>query len=255
MDGEDAMPLPTPAKRRAESRTPTTGSLRRTGGIFPVLLSVLSTLEGSAKARRTALGLFAVIAYLLVGRIIDPGFTEYWWYQFGQTCAILIVVLSLETLFANEGGLAWQTHGIVLMTAYADVSGTTSGFYDRFGPYDKIVHFWSGAAFAASTYEVLRLLAQRGTISLPPVSRALIALAISFAIAGVAWEIYEQLSDSVFNSGRVQSRIDTIVDLITDFCGGLAAVLVLQRRELARHETAHLHPPHATSKAITSRGR
>jgi hypothetical protein len=215
----------------------------------------MGTLEGSSKARRTALGLFALLAYLLIGRINDPGFNEYWWYQFGQTTAILVVVVTLETLFADEGGLAWQTHGIVLITTYADVAGTANGFYDRFGPYDKIVHFSSGAAFAASSYEVLRLLDHRGAISYPAIRRAMIALAVSFTIAGITWEIYEQLSDNVFNSGRVQSRVDTIVDLLTDLCGGIAAVVVLHRREANRHPFSNRHVSHRTAHTVTSRGR
>jgi hypothetical protein len=248
-------PSSTPADRMPERRATTNSMSRFTRGFLPTGRRVLATLERSAKARRSTLGLFAVIAYLLIGRINDPDFNEYWWYQLAQTTAILVVVLTLETLFADEGGLAWQTHGIVLITTYADVAGTANGFYDRFGPYDKIVHFSSGAAFAASTYEALRLLDQRGTINYPAMRRAIIAVAISFAIAGVAWEIYEQLSDSVFNSGRVQSHIDTIVDLITDLSGGIAAVIVLSRRESKRYMVAHRHGTQPTSRAITSRGR
>lgn len=164
-------------------------------------------------------------------------------------------MLILESLFLDEGGLAWQTHGIVLMTTYADVAGTANGFYDQFGPYDKIVHFSSGAAFAASTYEVLRLLDQRGTINYSAIRRVMVSLAISFAIAGVTWEIYEQLSDDMFNSGRVQSRVDTIVDLITDLGGGIVAVMVLHRRESNRQSFANQHAPHSTPHTAISRGR
>jgi hypothetical protein len=249
------MPSSTPAKSKPKSKAQTSRTSRFRRGVFPAVSRVLATVEGSAKARRSALGLFAVIAFLLIGRTIDPGFNEYWWYQLGQTSAILTVVLTLETLFASEGGLAWQTHAIVLTMAYADVAGTTNGWYDRFGSYDKIVHFWSGAAFAASAYEVLRLLDQRGTISCSPARRALLAIAISFGVAGVAWEIYEHLSDSLFNSGRVQSRVDTMVDLTTDFLGGVLTVFVLRRRELARQREAHWRTTQSTSKALTSRGR
>jgi hypothetical protein len=251
----EVLPSSPPANRKPKSRATTNGLSRFSRGFFPTGRRVLATLEGSAKARRTALGLFAVIAYLMIGRIVAPGFTEYWWYQLAQTTAVLAIVLTLETVFADEGGLAWQTHGIVLITTYADVAGTANGFYDRFGPYDKFVHFSSGAAFAASTYEVLRLLDQRGTINCPAMLRAMFALAISFAIAGVAWEIYEQLSDDVFNSGRVQSRIDTTVDLIADVVGGVTAVIILHRRQSRRHAFADRHTTHTTSRSITSRGR
>jgi len=100
--------------------------------------------------------------------------------------------------------------------------------------YDKLVHFWSGAAFAAGVYETLRLLDRRGAIACPPERRVLLAVAVSFAVAGVAWEGYEYLGDAVFHSGRVQGRWDTIHDLVCDACGGVAAVAVLRAREIAR---------------------
>jgi uncharacterized membrane protein YjdF len=196
--------------------------------------AVIEVLVASAKARRSALALFAVLAYLLIGRGSDPGFTHYWWYQLFQTSATLVVVLTLETIFAAQGGIAWQTHVIVVITTYADVIGTAEHLYDAFGPYDKIVHFWSGAAFAAGMYEVLRLLDCRGTLVITPRQRVLVAVWVSFAIAGVAWELYEHLSDTLFHSGRVQSRWDTTHDLVSDACGAVAAVAVLRVRELAR---------------------
>lgn len=214
-------------------------------GLAQATLRVITTLSDSAKARRTALGLFAVIAYLLIGRLIEPGFTRYWWYQLGQTSGILVMVLTLDTVFAREGGVSWQTHGIVLMTTYADVAGTANNLYDRFGPYDKIVHFWSGAALAAGTYEVLRLLDRRGAISIAPLRRAVLAIVVSFTIAGFAWELYEQFSDDIFNSGRVQSRKDTQIDLVADALGAAAAAVLLRLKDArrqqfvaeARHET------------------
>jgi hypothetical protein len=195
---------------------------------------VVATLEASTKARRSAFGLFAILIYLLIGRAINPGFTDYWWYQLAQTSGTLVVMLTLETVFRREGGLAWQTHAIILATTFADVFGTAGHFYSSYNFYDKVVHFWSGAAFGAGTYEVLRLLNRRGRISLPPPRRALLAVVVSFSIAGVAWEIYEYVADAAFNSGRWHGRLDTTYDLIFDVLGGLMAVTVLRTRESAR---------------------
>jgi uncharacterized membrane protein YjdF len=193
-----------------------------------------TTLDGSAKARRSALALFAVLAYLGIGRAIDPGFTNYWWYQLFQTTTTLVVLVTVEALFARDGGLAWQTHLIIVVTTYADVLGTAGHLYDSFEPYDKIVHFCSGAVFAAMVYEVLRIVDRRGRIAIPPPRRALIAVAVSFLIGGLAWELYEYLSDAVFDSGRVQSRLDTAHDLVCNVGGGILAVMLLGAREAAR---------------------
>jgi uncharacterized membrane protein YjdF len=193
-----------------------------------------ATLDASAKARRSALAMFAVLAYLAIGRAIAPGFTDYWWYQLAQTTATLAILLTLETVFAREGGLAWQTHVIVVVTTWADVLGTAGHLYDTFNPYDKIVHFCAGAVFAAGIYEVLRLLDRRGTVTTSPQLRALLAVAVSFALAGLAWEVYEYMGDAVFQSGRVQSRLDTVHDLASNVCGGVIAVVILRTREVVR---------------------
>ena len=192
---------------------------------------VAATLESSAKARRSALGLFAILAYLAIGRAIEPGFTNYWWYQLIQTTTTLVVLVAVETIFARDGGLAWQTHLIIVITTYADVLGTAGHLYDTYAPYDKIVHFWSGAVFAAVVYEVLRIMDRRGRIATSPQTRALIGVAVSFLIAGLAWEFYEYLGDAVFNSGRVQSHLDTAHDLVSNVCGGVLAVAVLGARD------------------------
>jgi uncharacterized membrane protein YjdF len=197
------------------------------------------TLDSSAKTRRSVLGLGAVLGYLLLGRLIDPGFTTYWWYQLLQTTATLIVVLVLEIVFAAEGGLAWQTHVIALATTYADIGGTSTGLYHAIGPYDKVVHFWSGAAFAAAVYDVLSLLHHRGVMVSLPAHRMFSAVLISFALAGVAWELYEHLSDILFHSGRVQGGWDTVHDLVCDAGGGIAAVVVLRRRDLVHESRGH----------------
>jgi hypothetical protein len=204
----------------------------------PLAQRVIATLAVSAKARRSALGLIAMLAYLLLGMAIAPDAMRLWWYQLIQTGATLAVVLVLETVFAAEGGIAWQTHAIALVTTYADVLGTEHDLYHSIHSYDKFIHFGSGAAFAAATYDVLRLLDRRGTIAVSPRRRIVLAFCVSFAVAGVAWEIYEQVSDTMFHSGRVQGRWDTIHDLVSDACGAVAAVAVLRAREVARRNVS-----------------
>jgi hypothetical protein len=208
------------------------------GAVARAVRAVAITLDTSAKARRTALALFAMFTYVLMGQALDPGFTHYWGYQLFQTGVTLAVVLTLDTVFAPEGGLAWQTHAIVVIATCVDIFGTDFNLYHRFYNYDKIVHFWSGVALAAGAYEVLRLLDRRGTIAVPPRRRMVLAWCIAWAIGGIAWETYEHLGDTVFNSGRVQGNWDTIHDLFWDAVGSLVAVVYLRAQEVVRTQPA-----------------
>jgi uncharacterized membrane protein YjdF len=163
--------------------------------------------------------------------MINPGFTDYWWYQVFQTSMTLVIVVLLNAAFADEGGMAFQTHVVVVGATLADTIGTAGHLYDRWEPYDKLVHFASGAAFAAGTYQALNLLHRRGALSWSAARRGFIAVVTSFLTVGIVWELYEYLSDAVFNSGRVQSRGDTYGDLVADTLGALVAVAVIFQYE------------------------
>jgi hypothetical protein len=192
---------------------------------------IRSVLRVNEAARWATCGLGGVIVYLLIGRLLDPGFTNYWWYQLFQTSLTLTIVLFLNGMFAEEGGMAWQTHAIVVGATLADTLGTAGHMYDRWGPYDKVVHFSSGAAFAAGIYQSLAFLKRRGVIAWDPFKRGLMAVILSFFVIGFIWEAYEYLSDVVFGSGRVHGWGDTFGDLIADTTGAILAIGIIRRHE------------------------
>jgi hypothetical protein len=196
-----------------------------------VLRDIPYVFRASTTARFAICGLLGVLVYLFVGRMIEPNFTDYWWYQVFQTSITLVIVVLLNAAFADEGGMAIQTHVVVVGATLADTIGTAGHLYDKWAPYDKLVHFASGAAFAAGAYQALNLLHRRGVLSLTIARRGLIAASTSILIAGVAWESYEYLSDALFKSGRVQSPVDTFGDLIADTLGAFLAVAVIYHYE------------------------
>jgi len=196
-----------------------------------VLRDIPYVFRASTTARFAMCGLIGVLVYLFVGRLIDPGFTDYWWYQVFQTSLTLVIVVLLNAAFADEGGIAFQTHVVVVGATLADTLGTAGHLYDRWAPYDKLVHFASGAAFAAGAYQALNFLHRRGVLDWSIARRGLIAAATSIMTVGIMWELYEYLSDAIFKSGRVQSRIDTYGDLVADTLGALVAVAVIYHYE------------------------
>jgi hypothetical protein len=203
-------------------------------------------LRESFTARFAALGLSAVIVSLIIAQLVRPGYTNYWWYQFAQTTATLVIVLVFNAAFASEGGMAMQTHVVVIAATLADTIGTTFGFYQSWEPYDKIVHFTSGAAFAAGVYQSLNYLSRRDLLKWSALERGAASFFASVLVTGLLWETYEYMGDAVFNSGRVQSRGDTFGDIVADTAGALVAVAVIFEYE-RRHHRNQFAPADAPS--------
>jgi hypothetical protein len=219
--GEVGMPM--------DARTNRTRSLEHVSGNRLVWL-----LEHVGKVRWSSIAMIGALFFLLLGEVFVPGANPYYGYQMFQVMVVLTVVISLELVFFQQGGLAWPTHAIISATVIADVVGTTSDFYHRWGPYDKVVHVSSAAAFAAGSYDILSGLVKRGVLEMTANKRWLFAVAISFLVTGLIWETYEFLADVVFHTDRVQDAIDTRNDLISNISGSGAAATVLWLRERAR---------------------
>ncbi len=196
-------------------------------GMRQILSDVPTVLQTSRTTRLSAIALASVLTYLLVGQAVSPGFTDYWWYQLFQTGVTLVAVLIFDAVFEEEGGMSWQTHVLIVGATLADTLGTAGHLYSRWGPYDKVVHFASGAAVAALAYQALRYVEGRGKLPSSPHQRAMTSVMVSFLLAGLIWELYEYLTDFVFTSGRVYGWSDTIGDVIAVAAGGIVAVSIL----------------------------
>jgi hypothetical protein len=179
------------------------------------------TLVASERARFSALALGGMLLVLLIGQLVDPGFTDHWGYLTPQVAATLVVAVGGEAMFRREGGLfTWQTHLVVAMATAADLLGTAGHMYDRHASYDKIVHFWGTAATTAVVLDLLNLLARHGRLSWTPSTVIVIAMLAGIWL-GAAWEIYEYVGDHVFNSTRTGGFWDTTYDLIFDAMGAV----------------------------------
>jgi len=208
------------------------------GDLFDRVAAVYAVGTAASKGRRTALALLTVLFYLLLGRALAPPLTPYWGYHVAQTVAVLTIVLVIEAAVAEAGGLAWQTHALIVATLVADVLGNVFDLYHAFPPYDKLVHFGSGAVFGAAAFDLLAMLELRRGRRLPAAGRWVAAVAVSFLVAGVAWETYEALGDALFRTDRVQSREDTVRDLVCDVLGAAVAAGLLLAK-CGKHRPLH----------------
>jgi hypothetical protein len=190
----------------------------------------METFQSRRAVRLAVLALSGILAYLLVGQIVAPGFTDHWGYFPPQISFYLAAIIVGETMFRREGGLFGAlTLTAVVAAVAADVFGTSDDLYATYAAYDKIVHFLGTAAFTAVMIDILVGLAARGRIDRP--LRQLLTLGVVLGIgAGIAWEIYEFLGDNVFNSARTGGRIDTSYDILFDTLGALLMGLIAALR-------------------------
>jgi len=199
-----------------------------------VFLGVVETIPHSPRALFTAVSLGALLAFLVIGQIISPGFTDFWGYLVAQMLITMVLLLVGEWLFRDQGGLSWQTHLIIVVCGYADTLGTAGNLYANIAEYDKLTHFAGTAAVTAGAYDCFRALARRGNTSAWVESRFLTAIAIGVA-AGIGWEVYEAVADDIFATKRVQGRLDTTYDLIFDTLGAIVAAVMVRWAERREH--------------------
>lgn len=207
---------------------------RTASAAHTTFVGTVETLPQSPRARFTALSLGALLAFLVVGQILSPGFTDFWGYLVAQMLITMVLLLVGEWLFRDQNGLSWQTHFIIVACGYADTLGTAGDLYANISEYDKLTHFAGVAAVTAGAYDCLRALARRGNTSAWVQSRFLTAIAIGVA-AGIGWEVYEAVADDIFATKRVQGRLDTTYDLIFDTLGAIVAAVIVRWAERREH--------------------
>jgi uncharacterized membrane protein YjdF len=189
-----------------------------------------------------------LLGYLLIGQIVDPGFTDYWGYQVSQVAITMVVIWLGEARRNRPPVFSWETRAIVVAATWADCLGTAGHLYDRYPVYDKITHFFGAASLALLCAEVLALLARRGRIDWRPSVQ--IAVAVAFAMcAEFTWEVYEFMGDEVFGTGRVQGAEDTRNDFFSDSAGAIVAALVFARRRAAADEEGAPQPAREPAEA------
>jgi uncharacterized membrane protein YjdF len=172
----------------------------------------------------------ALLIYLVARQIVEPGFTDYWGYLVFQMAVTLLLLLAGEIIFADQGGLSWQTHVIAVTCGYLDTLGTDGNLYARFDEYDKLTHFAGVAAVTSGAYDCFRALNLRRGGTWPLQERFFLAISVGLAV-GLGWEVWEFIGDHVFNSSRIGGVWDTSNDLVADALGAVVAGLVLRRSE------------------------
>jgi hypothetical protein len=195
-------------------------------GLGQALNAAAREIADVPRLRFTTYSLGFLLTYMIVRQFVDPGFTNYWGYMVAQIAISILVILIVSVKFAPEGGLSAVTHGIVVVTTFADTLGTAGHMYDRYIAYDKITHFLGTAAIASAAGDILLALRRRGTISWGPLPIMATAIAVAMGLA-LGWEVYEYYGDRLFGTGRHDGAEDTIYDVISDAAGAFVAAGML----------------------------
>jgi hypothetical protein len=222
---------------------------RRLGGPYYFSFSVLEPRRLMAYAntaareiaevprlRFTVYSLGLLLTYLIVRQFVDPGFTHYWGYMVAQIALSIAVILILSVHYSAQGGFSLLTHGIIVVTTYADTLGTAGHMYDRYISYDKVTHFLGSAAVASAVGDVLIAKARKGSIDWSPRKMMIMAAGIAVGM-GVLWEVYEYVGDRLLDTGRDGGMTDTTYDLISDSAGAIFAAALLYWWQFTSPET------------------
>lgn len=114
--------------------------------------------------------------------------------------------------------------GLLVVAALVNAAGYLWDLYDRFGWFDEVVHAYTTFALtlplALLLYDVVLTGAQTQKI-------LFILTVASLGVAiGVLWEIVEWAYDQMVPENAILGKLDTIIDLIMDILGGVAAGIV-----------------------------
>ncbi|MGH2558720.1 MAG: TVP38/TMEM64 family protein, partial [Thermomicrobiales bacterium] len=201
------------------------------GATKAALGAIARQMEESAWIRFSVLALAGMLAFLVTGQLVEPGFTDYWGYLLIQISATLIAILWLSHHFAADGGFSSLTYLVVIGAITVDTLGNTADLYGRFESYDKFVHAGGTAAATAAAYDILAALKHQGRIDWSPRRRALTAFSVAMLLA-TGWEIYEFTADRLFETYRYAGPADAFYDIISDAIGAAIICLLFWRREL-----------------------
>ncbi len=126
----------------------------------------------------------------------------------------------MHTTTANRA-VAW---GLLAIAVLANIAGYLWNLYDRFWWFDEVVHGYTSFALTLALGLVLY-----GAV-LTGVHRHRLPLILAIAGLGLAvgalWEVAEWAYDQVVPADAILGKRDTIIDLIMDTIGAVAAGVV-----------------------------
>lgn len=144
----------------------------------------------------------------------------------------ILAALIAAKIFRVSDGLYYAG---LLFVFFASPMGSVMDLYRSFGPYDKIVHFFSGILLATLGMMIITYLLKKfGHVEEEQMVNMLVPaviFAFFFSSAGAGiWEIFEFTADRLAGGGMQRGMVDTVTDIIAGNIGALtyAAFVLLK---------------------------
>ena len=153
--------------------------------------------------------------------------------------ASFVAALVVCAIFKVSDQMYYLTIAFVF---FASPVGSILNFYRTFGPYDKIVHFFSGVLIAAFGYMIIWKMINKNKVEEKEYGKfigisSLFAMLAAGAGAGL-WEIMEFTMDILASGTMQRGMVDTITDMIAGDLGGICyglVMLYIGKRNLKRN--------------------
>jgi len=152
---------------------------------------------------------------------------EVWVYS-GIFCTVFVFVPTLMRRYLDIS-MPVALEFLLFLALFLHVGGGALGIYDVFGPWDIVTHFVS-TFMLALIFVTLFFVANHhwGLMRMTPARIVLVTMVIAMSL-GLLWEGMEWAADKLFDI-RAQDGIgDTLMDLVMDAVGGMAAALLAVR--------------------------
>ncbi len=152
---------------------------------------------------------------------------EVWIYS-GIFCIFFALVPTLLRRYADIN-IPWKLEFLLFLALFLHVGGGALGLYNVFWTWDMVTHFVSTFMLALIGFIFFVLVNERlKMIELTPAKIVIITMVIAMSL-GLIWEGMEMAADALVDLRAADNIDDTLLDLVMDAVGGLAAALLAVR--------------------------
>ncbi len=197
--------------------------------MFKITVESELTQPGSGRTDQALRWSTTALKAMMVVLAIKAVFSgpEVWVYS-GIFCTVFVFVPTLMRRYLDLS-MPVTLEFLLFLALFLHVGGGALGIYDVFGPWDMVTHFVSTFMLALIFFTLFFMANHHwGIMRMTPTRVVLVTMVIAMSL-GFLWEGMEWAADKLFDI-RAQDGIgDTLMDLVMDAVGGMAAALLAVR--------------------------
>jgi hypothetical protein len=150
------------------------------------------------------------------------------WIYSGIFCIFFAMVPTLLRRYADIN-IPWKLEFLLFLALFLHVGGGAMGLYNVFWTWDMVTHFVSTFMLALIGFILFFIVNERlGFVKLNARKIILITMIIAMSL-GLIWEGMEIAADMLVDLRAADDINDTMLDLVMDVVGGMAAALLAVR--------------------------